>query len=99
MKDALLQTKLQRSTVPPDVEPRDRLLNRLEEGRHRPLTLICAPAGYGKSTLASRWTATCDCPCGWVSLDSGDNDQRQFLNYLLAAIQRLFPENEFHSET
>ena len=99
MKDALLQTKLQRSTVPPDVEPRDRLLDRLEEGRHRPLTLICAPAGYGKSTLASRWTTTCDCPCGWVSLDSGDNDQRQFLNYLLAAIQRLFPENELRSET
>jgi LuxR family maltose regulon positive regulatory protein len=66
MKDDLLQTKLQRSTVPPDVLPRDRLLDRLEEGRHRPLTLISAPAGYGKSTLASRWTATCDGPSGWV---------------------------------
>jgi LuxR family maltose regulon positive regulatory protein len=45
MKDDLLQTKLQRSAVPPDVLPRDRLLERLEEGRHRPLTLISAPAG------------------------------------------------------
>jgi hypothetical protein len=45
MKDDLLQTKLQRSAVPPDVLPRDRLLERLEKGRHRPLTLISAPAG------------------------------------------------------
>jgi LuxR family maltose regulon positive regulatory protein len=43
--------------------------------------------------------ATCDRPNVWVSLGNDDNDLRQFLNYLLAAIQRLFPENEFHSET
>jgi len=99
MKDDLLQTKLQRSAVPPDVLPRDRLLERLEEGRHRPLTLISAPAGYGKSTLASRWTATCDGPpSGWVSLDESDGDVRMFLSYFLAAIQSLFPKTELSAE-
>lgn len=98
MKDDLLQTKLQRSAVPPDVLPRDRLLERLEKGRHRPLTLISAPAGYGKSTLASRWMATCDGPSGWVSLDESDGDVRMFLSYFLAAIQSLFPKTELSAE-
>lgn len=98
MKDDLLQTKLQRSAVPPDVLPRDRLLERLEKGRHRPLTLISAPAGYGKSTLASRWMATCDGPSGWVSLDDSDGDVRMFLSYFLAAIQSLFPKTELSAE-
>jgi LuxR family maltose regulon positive regulatory protein len=83
MKYALLHTKLNRPSVAPDIVPRDRLTKLLDQGRKRPLTLISAPAGYGKSTLASRWTATCDCPCVWVSLDNDDNDLRQFLNYLL----------------
>ena len=98
MKDDLLQTKLQRSSVPPDVLVRDRLLEQLNEGLYRPLTLISAPAGCGKSTLASHWTATCDCPSGWVSLDDDDNDLRQFLKYLLATIQQLFPKSKLRSE-
>ena len=99
LRQGIVHTKLQRPLVAPDIVPRDRLLDRLNEGRHRPLTLISAPAGYGKSTLASRWTATCDCPCGWVSLDDDDNDLRQFLNYLLAAIQQRFPKSDLRSET
>ena len=97
MKDALLQTKLQRPPIAPDIVPRKRLWARLEEGRHLPLTLISAPAGYGKSTLASRWVASDDSPFGWVSLDESDNDPRQFLAYLLAAIKKIFPKIQLKS--
>ena len=87
----ILRTKLHRPPVAPDVLPRGRLLDRLNEGRHLPMTLISAPAGYGKSTLASRWLEACDQPSAWLSLDEEDNDLRQFLSYLLAAVDVLFP--------
>jgi len=99
MKADILYTKLQRSPVAPDIVPRKRLSDRLEEGRHFPLTLISAPAGYGKSTLASRWVASDDSPFGWVSLDEVDNDPRQFLSYLLAAIKNVFPRIHLKTET
>ncbi|MGB5424409.1 MAG: hypothetical protein WBN03_19755 [Desulfobacterales bacterium] len=86
MKYALLHTKLNRPSVAPDIVPRDRLIKRLEQGRKRPLTLISASAGCGKSSLASLWTAAHGCPAGWVSLDESDSDLRPFLNYLLATV-------------
>jgi len=95
----ILRTKLQRPPVAPDILPRARLLDRLNEGRQRTLTLISAPAGYGKSTLASRWVAACDCPSGWVSLDESDSDLRTFLSYVLAAIRSLFPKRELRTES
>jgi LuxR family maltose regulon positive regulatory protein len=98
MKPSILYTKLQRPPVAPDIVSRNRLTQLLDEGRKRPLSLISAPAGYGKSTLASHWTATYDGPCGWVSLDKSDNDLRQFLNYLVAAIQPLFPRIELSTK-
>jgi LuxR family maltose regulon positive regulatory protein len=55
------------------------------------LTLISAPAGYGKNTLASCWLAARDCPGAWLSLDERDNDLRLFLTYFLEAIRTLFP--------
>ena len=70
MKGSILYTKLQRPPVATDIVPRDRLLDQLNAGLHRPLTLISAPAGYGKSTLASRWVVACDRPSVWVSLDN-----------------------------
>jgi LuxR family maltose regulon positive regulatory protein len=94
----ILRTKLQRPPVASDVLPRARLWDRLNEGRQRTLTLISAPAGYGKSTLASRWVATCDSPSGWVSLDERDSDLRTFLSYFLAAIRSLFPKAELRTE-
>jgi len=98
LKQNILLTKLQRPPVAPDILPRARLLDRLNEGRQRLLTLISAPAGYGKSTLASSWVAECDSPSGWVSLDDSDRDLRTFLNYFLAAIQPLSPETTFRTE-
>ena len=59
----------------------------LEEGRQRTMTLISAPAGYGKSILASQWLEASQCRSAWLSLDQGENDLRLFLRYLLEAIQ------------
>ncbi len=70
---------------------RTRLLNQLEAGWDRPLALISAPAGYGKSTLVSQWLASNDYPSAWLSLDESDNDLRIFLTYLIAAVETVFP--------
>ncbi len=98
MKTSILYTKLQRPPVVSDIVPRQRLFEKLNTGRTSPLTLISAPAGYGKSTLASRWSAACDGPSGWVSLDEGDNDLGQFLRYILAAVRSMFPDAVLKSE-
>ena len=98
MKQQILRTKLKRPPVAQDTVPRQRLLDRLYVGRSRPLTLISAPAGYGKSTLASRWVAGCDYPNAWVSLEESDSDLHMFLGYVLAAIQTLFPRTDFRTE-
>ena len=88
----ILRTKLQRPALSPDLVPRSDLVARLDELRRRPLTLVSAAAGYGKSTLASLWLEAWEGPYGWLSLDEEENDLRQFLNYLLAAIANAFPE-------
>jgi LuxR family maltose regulon positive regulatory protein len=90
----LLTTKLHRPPVTPDLERRARLMERLQRNRHRPLTLISAPAGYGKTMLASMWLETADCPSAWISLDETDNDLRSFTSYLLAALDSAFPSLE-----
>jgi LuxR family maltose regulon positive regulatory protein len=91
MLTALLTTKLYVPPPRPDVVPRPRLLQRLNEGLrqgHR-LTLVSAPAGFGKTTLLSEWVATCGRPVAWLALDSGDNDPARFLAYLIAALQTI----------
>lgn len=87
----LLYTKL---TPPPMREKRVarlRLLQRLDALVKQKLTLVCAPAGYGKTTVLSQWIERYAKPVGWVSLDRSDNDLAQFLRYLLAAIQQVDP--------
>ncbi|MGB5199919.1 MAG: response regulator, partial [Sedimenticolaceae bacterium] len=75
----ILRTKLHRPPPPQDLVPRTRLLERLETGRVRPLTLVSAPAGYGKSMLVSSWLEKADWPSAWLSLDEADSEIRQFL--------------------
>lgn len=93
----ILVTKLHRPPVRSDLEVRSQLLELLDENRARPLTLISAPAGYGKSTLASMWLEANDCPSAWISLDEHDNDLHTFVGYLLAAIARVFPGTQLQS--
>ena len=89
MSAPLLRTKLY---IPPprsNVVPRLRLIERLNAGMDCRLTLISAPAGFGKTTLVSEWVAGCGLPVAWLSLDEGDNDPIRFLTYLVAALQTL----------
>ncbi|MGW8177988.1 MAG: hypothetical protein ACWGQW_04240, partial [bacterium] len=86
----LISTKLQRPRLTSDHIPRPRLYTRFD--RQRRLTLVSAPAGYGKSTLVSSWLETLDCPAIWLSLDENDSDLAVFLSYFIAAIQTEFPD-------
>ena len=88
----LIQTKLARPRLNRNFLPRPHLVQRLENGRHRKLTLISAPAGYGKSTMASAWLEVCDCRSAWLSLDKNDNDLKSFLSYFIAAVHSSFPD-------
>ncbi|HET9920490.1 MAG TPA: LuxR C-terminal-related transcriptional regulator [Ktedonobacteraceae bacterium] len=85
----ILATKLYLPRLRPNVVSRPRLLERLNEGLHRKLTLISAPAGFGKTTLISEWVAFSERPTAWLSLDEGDNDLTRFLTYLVAALQTI----------
>ncbi|MBW1790505.1 MAG: AAA family ATPase, partial [Deltaproteobacteria bacterium] len=87
----IIRTKLHLPPIQKGHLHRRRLLDRLDEHLQRPLTLISAPAGYGKTTLASCWLETSDDLSAWVTLDEGDNDLRLFLSYFLTAIQTIFP--------
>ncbi|MGD2148933.1 MAG: LuxR C-terminal-related transcriptional regulator, partial [Anaerolineae bacterium] len=67
-------------------------LLRQNDGFTRKLTLVSAPAGFGKTTLLSEWTTHCGHPVAWLSLDDGDNDPARFLVYLVAALQTVHRE-------
>jgi len=89
--DVLLYTKLNYPRLPDGLVSRPHLLERLNRGLDRKFTLICAPAGYGKSTLAASCLETCSRPVAWLTLDETDNDMYRFLTYVVAAIQTIFP--------
>jgi LuxR family transcriptional regulator, maltose regulon positive regulatory protein len=89
LHDSLLLTKLNRPRLSGDVMPRPRLLNQLQSPSV--LTLVVAPAGYGKTTLVNSWLETSPLPSAWLTLDGSDNDFANFVNYLIAAIQTCFP--------
>jgi LuxR family maltose regulon positive regulatory protein len=91
MPTSILATKLYLPRLRPNAVSRPRLLERLNEGLHRKLTLIAAPAGFGKTTLVSAWVAGCDRQVAWLSLDAGENDPTLFLTYLVAALQTIAP--------
>lgn len=91
MQTTLIQTKLQPLTLGPGILLRPKLIARLETGRTQKLTLISAPAGYGKSVLASSWLQACQSPAAWLSLDRNDGDLAVFLSYVVGALETLFP--------
>src|SRR3954451_2106893 len=94
MPTRLLATKLHVPVSRNQLVSRPRLLDRL--GPLRALTLVSAPAGFGKTTLLAEWMAhngRCepDVRVAWLSLDDGDNDPSRFLAYVVAALQTLDP--------
>ena len=89
MSTPILATKLY---IPPPqhgVILRLRLIERLDEDTRRRLTLICAPAGFGKSTLLSEWVAGSERQAAWLSLEEGDKDLTRFLTYLVASLRTV----------
>ena len=89
MPTALLMTKLYMPPSRPELVPRPRLIRQLNQGMEGKLTLVSAPAGFGKTTLVSVWIRETGMPVAWLSLDAEDNDPARFLAYLVAAFQSV----------
>ncbi len=100
MSGDLLQTKLYLPRLRPSLVPRPRLIETLNQGLTGKLTLISAPAGFGKTTLISSWLDALqtekDAPnsvqIAWLSLDENDSELARFLAYVIAALQRVDPQ-------
>ncbi|RPI67956.1 MAG: helix-turn-helix transcriptional regulator, partial [Geobacteraceae bacterium] len=91
MPAPILATKLYIPPPRPGIVTRPRLIERMNDGLTKGgrLTLISAPAGFGKTTLASEWITHCGRSIAWLSLDEGDGDLTRFLSYLIAALQTI----------
>jgi LuxR family transcriptional regulator, maltose regulon positive regulatory protein len=89
----ILATKTYLPHTPGPLVARERLFEKLSLGREScaRLILVCAPAGFGKSTLLAAWAGTRTTPMAWLSLDEQDGIPERFLTYLIAAIQRVHP--------
>jgi len=89
----ILATKVYAPPSQPRLVFRHRLIEQLNEGLRssRRLTIVSAPAGFGKTTLISEWGAGCGRPIAWLSLDEGDSNPARFLTYLIAALQTMAP--------
>ncbi len=85
----LLKTKLFAPPVRPDMVSRPRLLAQIEMGLQRKLTLVAAPAGYGKTTLMTEGSHRSHMPVGWLALDEGDSDPSRFWTCFIAALQNV----------
>ena len=93
--DSLVYTKLRPSQARSKLVARPRLTARLAREVGRKLTLISAPAGFGKTSLLNEWFGrgeNGELSAAWVSLDEGDNDPVRFLSYLVAALRRTGEE-------
>ena len=88
--DPILDAKLHRPPTRADWVERDRLLELLDRAVERPVTLVAAPAGFGKTTLATQWLASNRAPrvAAWVSLDSRDNDPVRLWTHVAIALER-----------
>jgi len=87
----ILKTKLFLPTSRPNTVSRSLLIRKISEGIELggKLTLVSAPAGYGKTTLVTEWLKTVNRECAWVSMDSGDNDPKRFFTYLIESLKSL----------
>lgn len=87
--DLLIRTKLHRPFTRTELVSRTRLQEQIAQGLSRPLTLITAPAGFGKTTLVVASISQLGMPSAWYSLDKEDNHPVRFLRYLIAAIEEV----------
>ncbi len=84
-----LTTKLYLQPARQTLVDRPVLLEQLKEGLRGKLTLVSAPAGFGKTSLVAAWRKDCETPLAWVSLDEEDNEPLRFLDYLIGALQTV----------
>ena len=89
MTTPLLTTKLFAPPPTPRSVERQRLMQRLDAGSQGKLTLVCAPAGFGKSTLLGAWVQACEHPSAWLSLDEDERDPNRFVAYLTASLRSI----------
>lgn len=89
--DTLIRTKLHLPFSRPALVERPGLQEQLAEGLKGPLTVIAAPAGFGKTTLAAAAASRSGYPVAWLSLDKDDNQVERFLMYLVSALQEAEP--------
>ncbi|HSP73177.1 MAG TPA: LuxR C-terminal-related transcriptional regulator, partial [Gaiellaceae bacterium] len=89
---AVVLTKLRPPRAAPGTLPRPRLVHLLDEGAGRPLTVVVAPAGFGKTTLLAQWAAACSLPVAWVSLDERDRDPFRLWAHVGASLAAAVPE-------
>jgi LuxR family transcriptional regulator, maltose regulon positive regulatory protein len=89
--DALLATKLHVPRPRPGFVPRPRLVQALSQGLARGRVLICAPAGFGKTSLLADWARSGGRPVAWLGLDAGDNDPARFWRYVVGALDQAQP--------
>ena len=90
-QDVLLATKLHVPRPRPGFVPRRRLVQALGEGLARGRVLVCAPAGFGKTSLLADWARGAGGPVAWLGLDGGDSDPARFWRYAVAALDRARP--------
>jgi LuxR family maltose regulon positive regulatory protein len=88
---SIVRSKLHRPRVIGDFVARSELLTQLEAGCALPLTVLVAPAGYGKTSLVAHWLAGRDGLAAWLSLDAEDSDPLAFVSYFVAALRRTLP--------
>jgi len=89
----LLRSKFYRPRAAGDLVRRPRVHETLDRYPDRTVTLVCAPAGFGKTTLLSDWAADCPAPNAWLSLDEQDSSLDRFLAYFVAAVRTIFPSS------
>ena len=87
----MLQTKLYRPPVTLEHVYRKQLIDKLNLNQYKALTLVSAPAGYGKSMLISSWLETCKCHYAWLSLSKEDSNLHNFLTGIISTVQKVFP--------
>ncbi len=87
----ILRTKLHRPQLSGRLVNRDRLIKTMDRVQEVPLTLVSAPAGYGKSVLVAQWIEQLDNPIAWLSLDVSDSELRTFVEYFVATVDTVSP--------